>query len=382
MLKVLQDLISIDSVNPELVSGHAGEAEAARYLAGVLSDMGLEVRLQEIIPGRPNVIGIARGSDPLRYRSIMFNGHLDTVGVERVESPFTPRLEDGKVFGRGAQDMKGGLAAMAGAIQSIVSSGERHGGDIIFAGVVDEEYKSAGSEGLIRDYKADGAVVCEPTELNVAIAHKGFCWIKVTTNGRAAHGSRPEEGLDAIAAMGTFLSCMGRYEKEVLSKRRHIWLGSPSVHASLISGGRELSSYPDRCELHLERRTLPGETEDQVQQEMLELLGEAACRHWTAFNGNVETYFYREAFEVSPEEDIVKTLSRAFQQVTGLRAELGGFSAWTDAAILRRAGIPTVVFGPGGGGLHGLIEYCDVEQLVTATDVLAKAALDFTNTAK
>src|SRR6185369_4385460 len=254
---LLRDLVAIDSVNPSLVAGAAGELAVARRVADEMRASGLTVEIIDAAPGRPNVIGTLDGRAP--GRALMFCGHTDTVGVAGMTRPFEPDLRNGRLYGRGAQDMKGGVAAMLSAARTLAEGSGLARGRLIVAAVVDEEHSSLGADALVKTHRADAAVVTEPTGLDVAIAHKGFQWVSVETRGRAAHGSRPNEGRDAILRMGRVLASLETLDRHLQNGSSHPLLGTASLHASLIHGGRELSSYPDRAWLEFERRTLPGE---------------------------------------------------------------------------------------------------------------------------
>ncbi|MCX6047048.1 MAG: M20/M25/M40 family metallo-hydrolase, partial [Chloroflexi bacterium] len=248
---LLRDLVAIDSVNPDLVPDAAGESGIARYVADWLTRAGLEVEIEEVAPGRPNVIGIARGTGG--GRSLMLNAHMDTVGVGGMERPHEPFVDGKRLYGRGAYDMKGGLAvAMVAAAQA---KQQQLRGDVIVTAVCDEEYASIGTEAIVKRWRADAAIVTEPTELQICVAHKGFVWLQVTTEGVAAHGSRPDLGVDAIAKMGHVLVALEKLDQELRAQPTHPLLKSGSLHASLIRGGQELSSYPERCVVDVERRT-------------------------------------------------------------------------------------------------------------------------------
>ena len=263
-VELLKSLVSIDSVNPDLVPGGAGEAEVAAFCADWLAARGFEVHRVEEVAGRPSIVGIARGSGG--GRSLMFNGHIDTVSTASYDGDaLSPVIRDGKLFGRGSFDMKSGVAAMMVAAARAKAKGVR--GDILVACVADEEYASFGTEQVVLRFKADAAIVTEPSHLELTIAHKGFVWFDVTVQGRAAHGSRPELGIDAIAKAGRFLTALEDYGRDLLAKPTHARLKSGSVHASLISGGEEVSSYPAVCRISLERRTVPGETPESVRAE-------------------------------------------------------------------------------------------------------------------
>ena len=264
-LTLLRDLVAIDSVNPSLVPGAKGEGVAAEAVAAHMRKLGLDVHVQEAAPGRPNVIGVLDGSSP--GRSLMFCGHIDTVGVEGMRSPFDPREIDGRLYGRGSQDMKGGIAAMIDAARVVLQRG-LHAGRLIVAVVVDEEYESIGADALVREWSADAAVVTEPTDLQIGVAHKGFAWLEIETRGRSAHGSRPADGVDAIVRMGRVLGQLEALDRQLQSRSPHPRLGVASLHASIIAGGRELSSYPDICRLQMERRTIPGESESAPEEEV------------------------------------------------------------------------------------------------------------------
>ena len=245
-------------------------------------------------PGRPNVVGVLEGRGT--GRSLMLCGHTDTVGVSGMLRPFVPETRDGKLFGRGAQDMKSGIAAMVGAARLIVESGGLDRGRLVVAAVADEEHSSLGADALVKTWRADAAVVTEPTGLDVAVAHKGFQWVAVETRGRAAHGSRPTDGRDAIVRMGRVLSRLERLESALRGGARHDLLGAGSLHASLIEGGEELSSYPARASLQFERRTLPGEAADVALTEARRILDELRQEDGE-FEAEAQMLFGREAYE-------------------------------------------------------------------------------------
>lgn len=367
-IRLLRDLIAIDSVNPSLVAGGAGEGQIADAVASELRAMGVDVEVTEVRPGRPNVLGVVEGRRP--GRSLLLCGHLDTVGVAGMEAPFDPIERDGRIYGRGSQDMKGGLAAMIGAIGTVVDQGGLPAGRVIFAGVIDEEYTSLGAEALVTGWRADAAVVGEPTDLVIAVAHKGFSWVEITTEGKAAHGSRPDEGRDAIVRMGRVLSRLEALDRQFLSRPPHPLLGRASVHASLITGGRELSTYPDRCTLQMERRTLSGEPAEIALQEVEEILS-ALAEEDREFVATARLLFARPAYEISPDHPLPRVLEVVLQRI-GREPRRGGMTFWTDAAILGQAGIPSVVFGPGGAGLHGLCEYVRVDEVLACQATLVE----------
>ena len=373
VIPLLSALVAIDSVNPSLVSGAAGETEMAHYVAAWLADAGLVVETPAAAPGRPNVVGRLRGRGG--GRTLMLNAHMDTVGVAGMDAPFTPRVDGTRLYGRGAYDMKGSLAAIMLAARALVGAGLR--GDVLVTAVADEEYASLGTQAIVRSHGADAAIVTEPTGApRICIAHKGFAWLSVETTGRAAHGSKPDLGVDAIAHMGRVLVSLEQLSAELNRGPRHPLLGSGSIHASLIEGGQELSSYPASCRLRIERRTLPGETEDAIRAEIEEVVQSAASGD-PAFAATSELFFWRDPFEVGADEEIVRLLGDAVTASVGSRPELYGDTPWMDAALLSAAGIPTVVYGPGGGGAHAVEEWSDLDEVVACAGVLAQTARRF-----
>ncbi|HEV2492189.1 MAG TPA: ArgE/DapE family deacylase [Terriglobia bacterium] len=371
---VLADLVRMESVNPELVPGGSGELAIARYVVDFLKTAGLEAKLEEVSPGRFNTVGILRGREG--GRSLMFNGHLDTVGVQGMAEPFAARIEGGRLYGRGAQDMKGGLAAALVAVEALAREG-RPQGDVMVAAVADEEYQSIGTRALLKSgVRADAAVVMEPTAMQVVIAHKGFAWADIETEGRAAHGSRPEEGLDAIAFMGRVLGEIEELQARLASSSAHLRLGHGSVHASLISGGQELSSYPARCKLSVERRLLPGENSETLAGELHQILAKLAAAD-PNFRATSKLGYSALALETPEDALIVRALAGPARQVLGQEAKLGGQSFWTDAALLSEAGIPSVLFGPTGAGLHSRVEYVELEDVARTAEVFVACAKEF-----
>jgi acetylornithine deacetylase len=364
-LPLLKDLVAANSVNPSLVAGAPGEAVAADVVRTAMAKAGMDVVMQEAAPGRANVIGVLDGRRP--GPSVMFCGHIDTVGVEGMRDPFTPRVADGRLYGRGSQDMKSGVAAMIAAAGTLAPSWTA--GRLVVAAVVDEEHESIGAQALVRQWRADFGIVTEPTGLAMATAHKGFAWLDVEVRGRAAHGSRPEEGRDAIVRMGRVLVALEAHDRAL---RAGPWVGlqgTGSLHASLISGGRELSSYPDRCFLRMERRTVAGEDNAVIQRELEAIL--AHLRHEDPeFEATASLALARPAYEIDSRHRLCATLGEALVRA-GRSGTPVGATFWTDAAILAEAGIPSVLFGPGGAGLHSTEEYVIVDDVYTCRDVLA-----------
>lgn len=376
-LTLLRDLVAIDSVNPSLVPGAAGEDGVARRLAQECRDIGLRTEIVDAAPGRPNVVAVLDGRRS--GRSLMFCGHTDTVGVSGMSRPFVPELRDGRLYGRGALDMKGGVAAMVGAARALVESGGLESGRLVLAAVADEEHASIGAEALVARWRTDAAVVTEPTGLDVAVAHKGFEWVAVETLGRAAHGSRPLEGRDAILRMGRVLVRLEALGRTLEQGPGHPLLGTASLHASTIEGGHELSTYPARTLLQLERRTLPGEPPRTAFREVQQLLDDLR-REDPELECEAQALFARGAYLIDPGSALPSLMMDAAREA-GCRPRLTGTTFWTDAGILGEAGVPTVIFGPGGEGLHGLDEYVLVDDVRRCRDSLTTLARRFTSAA-
>ncbi len=367
-LPLLRDLVSVNSVNPGLVPGAPGEAAAAEVCRAAMRRAGLDVVVETVQAGRPNVVGVLEGRAP--GPSILFCGHLDTVGVEGMADPFVPRIEGGRLFGRGAQDMKGGLAAMIAAAGVLATSWTH--GRLLVAAVADEEHESIGADALVRSWRADAAIVTEPTGLAVVVAHKGFAWFEIVVRGRAAHGSRPADGRDAILGMGRVLGALERLDRDLQARPVVPMEGTGSLHASIIAGGRELSSYPDLCTLRMERRTVSGETAGTVAREIDGILSELR-RADPELDVTARLLTYRPPYRLDPAHRLPVTLGEVLA-THGRAATPAGMSFWTDAAILGGAGIPTVLFGPGGAGLHSPVEYVGVEDVYLCRDVLVESA--------
>jgi acetylornithine deacetylase len=363
--ELLVQLVAIDSVNPTLVRGGAGEAEIARFVARWLERTGVATEYHDLGDGRANVIGRIPGSAD--GRTLLLNAHLDTVGVAGADAGLSPRVEENRVYGRGAFDMKGSLTVLMLVAAAVAN--RPVGGDLIVTAVADEEAHSIGTEAIAQTATADAAIVAEPTEMQVVVAHKGFVWLEVAIDGVAAHGSRHDLGVDAIARMGPVLVGLAELDERLRAEADpHPLLGGASVHASLIEGGQELSTYPARCAVKIERRTLPGETVREVEEQLADVAGDAAT---------VKTLFAREPLATAPEEPIVTALREQATPILGRAPELVGVPFWTDAALLSAAGIPTVVFGPRGAGAHADVEWVDLDDLVRLAEILLATAHAF-----
>jgi acetylornithine deacetylase len=405
--KLLEELVAIDSVNPTLAPathqsgqavgrpGASGEQRAAEHVREFLRANGIAAELEDAAPGRPNVIArippFAKNAPFLRQgkqdgapaeggnakAGLLIVAHIDTVGAGDMREPFTPRVRDEKMYGRGALDIKSGVAAMCAAAAEIVREGAPLARPVIIAGVVDEECNSIGTEALLRrGHTAEAAIVLEPTHLKLIVAHKGYAWFEIVTHGRAAHGSLPAEGRDAIRMMGRVLVALDELEKKLASRAPHPRLGNASLHASLIEGGQELSSYPAECRLQLERRMLPGEKEQSAEAElraMLASLEKQDAEFRATLRGGLGA---RPAYEIREDAPLVQRARKSIARVCGA-CELAGMSAWTDTALLAAAGIPGIVFGPTGRGLHGAEEHVELDSVAHCAAALHELILKF-----
>ena len=372
--ETLLRLVQINSINPSLAPGAPGEREIADYIAESLRSAGLAAEIFEPEAGRTTVLGRLSGAGG--GRSLMLNGHIDTVDAPGMAEPFSGAIREGKVYGRGSFDMKGSVAACMAAAKALADAGARLSGDLLVAAVADEEYGSLGTRDLIARVHADGAIVTEPTALDVCLAHKGYLWIQVDVAGRAAHGSKFELGIDANMKMGRFLDELSGLERELRSRPPHPLVGPPSLHAALLSGGIGLSTYAPSSTVKIERRTVPGETETQAVGEIQAIIDRVA-RDDPDFHATMRCFFARDPFETAPDAAIVQAVDRAAAKVRGKPARHIGDTPWMDAALLRAAGTETVVFGATGAGAHSDTEWVELESVFHLAEILAEAALEY-----
>jgi acetylornithine deacetylase len=367
VLPVLAALVRIPSVNPTLdpVAG-GGEAAIARWAHGWLESHGLRSRLEEAAPGRPNVVAETGGGEP----TLVLCAHLDTVSSQGMTiPPFTARVENGRLYGRGAYDMKGSAAAVMVAAAALAR--QRVAGRLVVALVVDEEHASLGAQHFLAHHRADGCILTEPSEGALVLAHKGFAWLEVTTTGRAAHGSRWDLGVSAIAEMGRAIVALERFDAEVLRRRVHPLVGPASQHCSLVTGGAGLSTYAERCVLSVERRTLPGEAAEPAVEELREVLAGAGVA------AEVRLVLSRPPLTCLPDSPVARAVREAATAVCGAPPPEGGVGYWMDAALFAAAGIPTVDYGPAGAGAHEAVEWVDVASVTRCARVLEAAARSF-----
>jgi acetylornithine deacetylase len=362
-------LVAIESVNPDLVASGSGEAKIADFVASWLRGHGLSIHIVEPVPGRKSVIGVLAGAGG--GTSLMLNAHMDTVGAGGMADPFVPVTKNGRIYGRGAYDMKGSLAAIMIAAREASKLGLR--GDLIIAAVADEEVASLGTSAVLRRREADAAIVTEPTELRLCLAHKGFAWLEVETLGVAAHGSRADLGVDAVARMGRILTGVADLDQRLREGRRHLLLGTGSIHASLIAGGQELSTYPARCVTTLERRTIPGEDGASSLREIEDLIA-AARKEDPQLVASATLLMERPPSQLGADSFVTEAVERAATECLGEKPEVIGVAYWMDMALSNAVGVPTVAFGPAGEGAHADVEWVDLASLETCVHVYLRAA--------
>ena len=373
VVDAVQTLVRAPSVNPALASagetaaGATGEASVAVAARDWLERHGVRAWLEEAAPGRPNVVAkVGTGDGP----TLALCAHLDTVGTDGMTiPPFDPAVEDGKLFGRGSYDMKGSAGAILAAAASLAH--DALGGRVLLALVADEEHASLGAQDFVRRHRADACVVTEPSEGALILGHKGFVWAEVVTRGVAAHGSRWDLGVSAIARMGRIVAALDAFDRDTLRARVHPLVGPASMHCALIEGGSGLSTYAPECRVKVERRTIPGETPAQVLDELRQVA--SACGEPAA----VTLLLDRPPLLCDREARVVTCVREAVQSVTGQAPAEAGVAYWMDAAIFSAAGIPTVNYGPSGAGAHAAVEWVDVASLVACAGALVQAARRF-----
>ena len=370
----LVNLVRINSVNPKFGDGSTDESAIAEHLDGVLRALGMEVTRYDAGPRRTSIVGRLRGSGG--GRSLMLYGHIDTVGIEGMKAPLSGRIRNGRLYGRGSYDMKGGVAACITAVKALVDNGAPLAGDIVFVGAADEEVASAGMSAVLAHMRTDAAIVTESTELQLCLAHKGFCWMEVEVEGRAAHGSRFEEGIDANMAMGRFLGRLDTLERALRKRTPHALVGPPSLHAAVILGGTGTSTYAAHCRLEIERRTIPGETEASALAEIQEILDALAADDAT-FRAKVRPLLARGTFEAKRDSRIVESVHAVATEVLGAAPTIIGEPYWMDAALLADAGIETVVIGPTGAGAHAATEWVELDSVERVAAILARTAVRY-----
>jgi acetylornithine deacetylase/succinyl-diaminopimelate desuccinylase-like protein len=364
--KLLAELIALPSVNPAFLPPrhpHAGEKRVADFLAVVAARAGLEIEFQKVLPGRPNLIARLPPRNKIK-QTILLAPHLDTVGADGTK--FIPQRKNGRLYGRGACDTKGSVAAMLSALCELANAKSRPiETEIVFAGLADEEHAQAGSRALAaRGFKADLAIVGEPTKLQVVTAHKGSLWLDLETRGKSAHGAMPQFGKNAIHEMARTVDLLETDYAAQLRKRIHPLLGTATVNVGTISGGMQPNIVPDRCKITVDRRTLPGETDAGVQREI------AAFLRAKKLSAKISNSKLAPAFPL--EANLKLPLVRQFMRCVDQTKPLG-VNFFCDAAVLSAGGIPSVVFGPGDiAQAHTADEWISLAELERGKDLILK----------
>ena len=373
VINLVSDLVRIDSSNPWLVPGSPGEANVAAYIKRWLEPLGVEVQIEEVEPGRPNLIAIWRGAGG--GKSLCLYAHNDTVGYALWrDRALTPRIEGNNMIGLGAADDKGHGAAALLALKSLVESGTRLRGDVWVLLPIDEEGTSSGSMDFVKKYKPDAMLVLEALGMGkVTISHQGFGWIDIIVEGRAAHGSRPEQGVDAIIHMAEVVTRMQKLDQEIFAISPHPLNGRTVFHTGTINGGTDYATYPDRCVLGIEIGTQPGETIQNRVNEIESIFGEVR-KLYPNFKGTVDVKLARDPFDASGHEELWQIVSSEMEQETGLKTAAVGENSWGDAQLFQDAGIPTLMFGAAGGNLHAPEEWVSLPELTNLARIVAGTA--------
>ncbi|MGD8415252.1 MAG: M20/M25/M40 family metallo-hydrolase [Candidatus Latescibacterota bacterium] len=374
ILNTLQSLVRIDSRNPGLEAGAPGEMELARHVRSLLGSWGYQPEMHDLAGNRANVV-VRRpgtGSGP----SLMINVHMDTVGVAGMDDPFSGAFRDGRVYGRGSQDTKGGMAAVLALAHALSEGSEDLAGELVFAFVADEENDSIGTADLVERVRTDAAVVIEPSELDVVIGHRGFGIFRIQTRGKTAHGGRPDLGVDANMHMVLALAELEPLRTEWAQQWRHPHLGSPSLHVPVLSGGRHRFVYSDACQADVECRVVPGQTAEDTERAVRRAV-ERATAGRSDLDVRVEPEMWRSPYEIDPDRPIVRATLAAGTRVLGREPRTGWHGWWEDSGLIGDAGIDAVVLGPTGAGLHTETEWVDVESVVQLADILLQTVREY-----
>ncbi|KAL9948512.1 hypothetical protein D7B24_009202 [Verticillium nonalfalfae] len=366
-----QILTRIASANPDL-SNDAGSDETAiaEYIFSWLRHRDLEAHWVERTAGRPSIVGVLRGTGG--GKSLMLNGHIDTVSLSSYgegADPLSGRLQDNRIYGRGSLDMKAGVASSMAVLAALAKSGaEKLRGDILLAAVSDEENFSKGTEDVLAaGWKADAALIPEPTSQAMVTAHRGFVWVEIDVLGKAAHGSEPHIGIDAILLAGSLQTALLEYGRTLPT---HPLLGKAHLHGGKLVGGEEPSSYPAKCTLTIEFRTVPPQTPSSIMDDLNRILGEVAAKTPDFRYAAPRMTFARPGSALEDDHSFVQTVRTVVGNVTGHVPAPAAAGFWCDAGLLNEAGIPSIVYGPKGEGLHAAVEWVDVDSLKEVTKVI------------
>jgi acetylornithine deacetylase len=372
LVTLLTELVAINSINRTLSAG-PGEREIAEFIARRLNDLQLDAAIHDVGPDQRNVVAIIAGKD--RRRSLLLNAHLDTVGVDGMDQPFSLKRQEDRLYGRGTYDMKGSIAIMLLLADYFIRQVPPL--DILLTFVSDEEDRSTGMEYLVEHWLPRvspppvGGIFLEPTEEDIGVCHRGFTWYELTVTGQAAHGSRPEEGIDAILPLRAALNSMSAIQAELQRRDPDPLLGCPSIHSSIIRGGSELSMIPSRSCLQWERRTLPGESPPDLGRELERIL-QAVNQHPGGHTAAGSAFFVRPPYRVPDDAEILRRIQKATPQSRRV-----GQPFWADSALAGAMGIPSILFGPCGHGAHAIDEWVSLGSLIRVYEVIKNLIQSF-----
>jgi acetylornithine deacetylase len=376
VVTLVSELVRIDSSNSWLTPGAPGEAEVVEYIARWLKPYRLDLHLEEVSPGHSNIIAILRGTSG--GRSLCLNSHLDTVGYAGWRNrALLPLVEGDRIIGLGSADDKGHCAAGMLALKSLAESGQKLRGDVWLALTADEEGTSSGTFHFVEHHKPDAVMVLEAQGLGSAtVTHQGFGWLDIVVEGKAAHGSVPEIGIDAVAHMAEVIVRLHRLDTGTFAKTAHPLNGKTVFHTGTIRGGTDYASYPAECILGIEIGTQPGETIDERVHD-IEAIFEEVKSIYPNFRGHVDVKLSREPFEAAGHEALWDILSSEEEKVIGRPIVAVGENSWGDSGIFQAAGIPTLMLGASGGNLHAPEEWVSIEELLQLSRIVEGTARGF-----
>jgi acetylornithine deacetylase len=372
---LLTDLVKIDSVTPWLIPDGAGEGEIARFIAAWLAGTGAEVTLEEVEPGRPNLVARLPGTGG--GRSLVLNAHADTVGYANwADRALHPERRGDRLIGVGAADDKSSCAIAMLAFREIATSGRRLRGDLVLACTVDEEGSSSGTFHLVEHHRFDGAIVIEPEAVGkVIVEHQGFGWVDIIVHGKASHGSAPDAGIDAIVHMAEIVRGLAALDAKFAAEPA-MFSGRTVLHTSTIAGGTDYATYPSRCVLGIEIGTQPGETLADRIADIEAIFADCRAR-LPAFSAEIEVKLERNPFKAAGHEALLASADRATEAMIGRPLERVGLNAWGDAALMQASGIPTIHMGALGGNFHSPDEWVSLPECVTMVEIVRLTVLDF-----
>ena len=364
----------------ELISipSYQTESEVATFLAAYLSRIGCKVSFEEVEPRRPNILAVLEGR--AKNKILMFCGHLDTVPPVSKEQ-LHPQVRNGKLYGRGSCDMKGALAAMVCALDALVKHVKEIAGTIVFLATMGEETGLRGMKHFVarsaRTPKISACIVGEPTSFDVGIAHKGVAWIKIAARGKAAHASVPNRGKNAVYFASLIVKALHENLAQSLLKKTHPLLGPGTISAGVIKGGTRPNIVPDQCIVKVDRRWLPGESLEEVLNE-IRLMVETIEKERPGYETRIVIEDYYPPFQIGPESRIVKMVKKAVCTVIERPPRLVGLPYGTDGALIQATQVPTIIVGPGNYALaHTEDEFIQVRELMLATQVYFEIAKNF-----